>query len=294
MNIVSNKKTAIILSISSDIGASIAHDWLNRGYNVIGTYRTTSNALRALQDRGALCLYCDLNDDISIDEITAEITEILFKGWDVFVSAAGSQDPIGLFEFVNFTDWQKSVHANFLGQMRFLHGILAARNIESLHMPSAIFFAGPGTNNAPKRYSAYILSKIALIKAVELLDEEIVDTKFSIIGPGWVKTKTHDSTLHKYKEESGNNYALTCEKLAGSDCVPMDIVVACVNWAIEKDKKVLGGRNVSLVFDRWLEDELDQLLLNNESVYKLRRMGNELLPRNVPISEKNLEVMDGK
>ena len=39
----SRKKTAIILSISSDIAYEIASDFLKQNYLVIGTYKTTSN-----------------------------------------------------------------------------------------------------------------------------------------------------------------------------------------------------------------------------------------------------------
>ena len=51
---------------------------------------------------------------------------------------------------------------------------------------------------------AYTLSKIASIKAVELLDAE-KDTKFTILGPGWVKTKIHKSTIDQPRS-SGDNY----------------------------------------------------------------------------------------
>ena len=36
---------------------------------------------------------------------------------------------------------------------------------------------------------AYTLSKIASIKAVELLDAEVKDTKFTILGPGGLRLK---------------------------------------------------------------------------------------------------------
>ena len=92
--------------------------------------------------------------------------------------------------------------------MRFIHGLLPNRNLDKASIPSVLMFAGPGTNNAPKDYSALTISKIALIKMVELFDAEIIDTSFSILGPGWVKTKFHDSTIQS-KDAAGSNYFKT-------------------------------------------------------------------------------------
>ena len=43
----------------------------------------------------------------------------------------------------------------------------------------------------------------------ELLDAEIHDTAFTILGPGWVNTKIHQSTLAN-KHKAGENYKKTC------------------------------------------------------------------------------------
>ena len=56
-------------------------------------------------------------------------------------------------------------------------------------MASVITFSGSGTNGTADHLSGYTCGKIALIKAMELLDSEIEDVKFSCIGPGWVKPK---------------------------------------------------------------------------------------------------------
>ena len=53
-----------------------------------------------------------------------------------------------------------------------------------------MLWAGPGTNNAPKYYSAYITSKVAQIKMTELLDEEFDDLDITI--PNIHPSSTHD------------------------------------------------------------------------------------------------------
>ena len=49
--------------------------------------------------------------------------------------------------------------------------------------------AGGGTNNPFTNYSAYCVSKIALIKMCELIDDEYKNLNVFIIGPGLLKPK---------------------------------------------------------------------------------------------------------
>jgi len=160
--------------------------------------------------------------------------------------------------------------------MRLVRKLLPFRNIGNAFGPCVLFFAGGGTNNAVKNYSAYTISKIALIKICELLDAEIPDTRFSIIGPGWVKTKIHDSTL-KAGARAGENYKRTLVKLTGDDCTHMEEILDCCDWIIGSPRKVISGRNFSVVFDKWGTKELEKILLKEADMYKLRRFGNDRL-----------------
>ena len=65
--------------------------------------------------------------------------------------------------------------------------------------------AGGGTNNPFTNYSAYCVSKIALFKMCELLDDEYKNINTFIIGPGFTKTKTHKKLL-KQEKKAGSNY----------------------------------------------------------------------------------------
>ena len=168
----------------------------------------------------------------------------------------------------------KSVRANFTGQLQIVRELLPARNLNSSHGPCVIFFAGGGTNNAVKNYSAYTISKIALIKMCELLDAEIPDTRFTILGPGWVKTKIHQETLRAGKV-AGANYQRTLHKLESDECTPMERVLDFLDWAIEQPREVIGGRNFSIVNDLWGTGRLNQQLAATPDMFKLRRFLND-------------------
>ena len=60
--------------------------------------------------------------------------------------------------------------------------------------------------------------------------------------------------------------------------MPIFKVVECVNWAL-KQKSIISGRNISLVYDDWGSKKLTNLLSKDKNIYKLRRFGNEILVR---------------
>ena len=266
---------AIVLGASSDIGSALCMDWIEKKWAIWGTYRTISSTVEKLQTQLHGLVHCALDKADSVDGACGTLRQQL-KNWDVLVFGPGLQEPIGFFESCNFDAWTHSIEVNFTNQLRFLHGILPSRNQEpTIYGPTVIFFAGGGVNNAPILYSAYTVAKIAMVKMVELLAAEIPDIKFVIIGPGWVKTKIHNSVLAA-KDSAGASYDRTLEKFKNGDFVPMSKVVECCNVIIAGDKSALTGRNISVEFDRWSEPQFVNFLGGNSEVYKLRRFGNEL------------------
>jgi NAD(P)-dependent dehydrogenase (short-subunit alcohol dehydrogenase family) len=270
-----SKGRRIIIGASSDIGDALARDWLAVGCKIHGTFRTPSSAVESLAQAGAAFVRCDLSDQDSIGGACTELRRQA-ADWDVLVLAPGTQDPIGPFLECDFPEWSASIEVNFTSQMRVVHELLPVRRRGAASAPLVLLFAGGGTNNATLNYSAYTISKIALVKAVELLAAELPDCRFAIVGPGWVKTKIHESTLNA-NQRAGANYQRTLDKLSGNDCVPMSRVVACCNWLVGAAADVVSGRNFSLVFDAWGDPRLDELLRADAEMYKLRRAGNRQL-----------------
>jgi NAD(P)-dependent dehydrogenase (short-subunit alcohol dehydrogenase family) len=270
---------AIIISASSDIGMAVSRRWAACGWDVFGTYRTKSQAVDELDKHGIKLVYCDLSDPKSIVDACSNLRGLCSQ-WDVLVMCPGTQEPVGPFIECNFDEWEESVRVNFTSQMRIIHELLPARRVNSALEPCVLLFAGGGTNSAPVSYSAYIISKIALVKMCELLDAEIPDTRFVILGPGWVKTKIHNATLIA-GARAGANYQLTIDKLAGNECTPMEQVLDCCDWLVSAPRELISGRNFSVVFDMWGTEEMTERLAKEPNMYKLRRYGNDWLVRKV-------------
>ncbi len=268
------KKNCIIISASSDIGTSLCENWEKKGWNIYGTYRKKNENIRKLQKKNCKFFYCDLLDSTSIDLAVQDILDNI-KTWDVLIFCPGTMEPIGSFEKVNFQTWKSGIEVNFLSQLRILHALLHARNNEN-NIPTILFFAGGGTNNAVTNYSSYTISKIALIKMCELLDTEITDSRFVIIGPGWVKTKIHEETIKAGKNNAKHSYTNTLQKLKNNDSVDMQRVVDCCNWVITTKSQGVNGRNFSVEYDNWGSRLLEEELERDLDMYKLRRYKNHI------------------
>jgi NAD(P)-dependent dehydrogenase (short-subunit alcohol dehydrogenase family) len=137
-----------------------------------------------------------------------------------------------------------------------------------------MMFAGGGTNSAPESFSAYTVSKIALIKMVELLDAENPDFRFTILGPGWVRSKIHQETLnspHTPKKTRDE----TMRRLECDDFIPLNKVVETIKWLLAAPKSVIGGRNFSAAHDPFQNEYFANRLLDDPDILKLRRFGND-------------------
>ena len=110
------------------------------------------------------------------------------------------------------------------------------------------------------------------------LAPEISDTNFSIVGPGWVKTKIHESTLKAGRDRAGINFDQTKDRLEGTDWVLMDRVIECCTWIVTTPSTGVKGRNFSVAHDHFGTRELERALENDPDMYKLRRNGNFWTP----------------
>ncbi|WP_076416964.1 SDR family NAD(P)-dependent oxidoreductase [Colwellia sp. UCD-KL20] len=262
----------IIISASSDIGYELCKHWIAQGHEVRATYRNLSSNLASLTSNKLSLLHCDLSSQESIERATLTLSE--FSDWDQLVVCPGTMLPIGSFENINFKEWQDSFQINLFAQMQLTHSLLPSRN--KTGNTGVIFFAGGGTNSAPINFSAYTLSKVTLIKACELLNEEMNDCKFTILGPGWVKTKIHQETLLAV-DSAGAKEATEHKYATDNEWTSFEDIACCCDWVFEASKSEVGGRNFSVVHDNWRNNQFSKKLQNNSSLGKLRRAGNDEL-----------------
>lgn len=259
--------TVIVVAASSDIGAHLVRHYLDRGAEVIGTYRNHTPLVPELEKAGARLYPLDID---AKDDVASFVERLRVSGvrWDALISAPGLLTPIGPFFQLDFDAWERSVMTNSTSQLRVLHALYGLRSQPA----KVIFFAGGGTNSAFDNYSAYCIGKLSLIKMTELLDSECPDLQVSIIGTGWVNTKIHRQTLEAGLA-AGDNYEKTRGFIQNDaqSGASLETVAECVDWCLAAPRAAVGGRNFSLVHDAWTDPQFVSRLEGAPGTYKLRR-----------------------
>lgn len=262
--------TAFILGGSADIGAALIERYLAAGWQVGATCRRPGALDRFAAHAAFRAFPLDLDRPDTI-ETAASAFEATGWRWNLFVAATGDLAPIGQFLDLDGAAWQAAIDRNAFLPCRVLQRMHVLRDPGDI--ASAAFFAGGGTNNPFRNYSAYAVSKLALIKMCELLDDEIADLKCFILGPGYVASKLHRATLDA-GPKAGDNLRKTMDFM-GTSGTSMDDVFACLEWCRAQDRAVIGGRNVSVVHDPWRDGgtALAAALRADRDLFKLRRKG---------------------
>ena len=258
----------ICLGGSSDIGQALIKELIKNNEIISTFYSNDPN----VQNKKITSVYLDLSSIKSIDEF---VDSKISSNWDCIIFLSATLKPIGLFNDNDPKEWLESININFTNQIYLLNKLLKFKNSNKKNEKSVIFCAGPGTNNPTTRHSSYTVSKIALIKLTELLDYEIQDIKFSIIGPGWVNTKIHDEIIEAGSDNSGPLVEETTRRRNSNDFNSIDKVVKSFVDVLNLPKNIVGGKNISTQNDKINNKNLLNYLDIDKDIYKLRRDFND-------------------
>ncbi|MBM3272989.1 SDR family oxidoreductase [Candidatus Kaiserbacteria bacterium] len=264
------RPVAAILGVTADIGKALANRLMNDGWMVVGFGRSAERIDGLLSNDQFRFVVCDISDPTSIAAAVGQ-----FKGhnrkWSLFASSIGTMKPIGRFFELDFDQWEASFDVNSTAQLRLLHGLWPSRLQDAT--VNIMFLAGGGTNNALTNYSAYCLSKIALIKMCELIDDEEPLANAFIIGPGFVHTRIHQETLHAGKN-AGAGYEKTLAFLK-TEGTSFDDIYSNMRWCMSVGRSIAGGRNFSTVHDPWRNGgrEFIRQIEGDPNALRLRRQG---------------------
>ena len=184
--------TALIVGASRGLGHAMAAEFLDRGWNVIGTVRnrTTRTPLHDLADRsdGRVSVeYLDINEPAHLAPLHERLAQ---RELDVLFVNAGTtsheQTPIGA---VPTADFVEVMVTNALSPMRVIE------SLEDLVSPTGLIGAmssgqGSITNNATALREVYRGSKAALNMLMRSFSARQSGTRraFVLMAPGWIRT----------------------------------------------------------------------------------------------------------
>jgi NAD(P)-dependent dehydrogenase (short-subunit alcohol dehydrogenase family) len=258
-------RNAILAGNESGVGKWIKDFLIKENWNVI----TTSRKESALNEQ---TFFCDFSSGQSVDKSTGQILETM-EDWDLLIISIGVLNPIGPIKDLDLNVWVDSINVNFINQIRFIVNMLNTSLKKSGR--TVLTFAGGGTNSATPNFFAYTVSKIALLKATELLAYENPDTKFISIGTGWMNTPIHDQTLKSDKIANSETFLETMRRISEKDFVEPITLIQFIKWTLSQPIEMVSGRNFSINNDPWENEIYITKILSDPNSYKLRRFNND-------------------
>jgi NAD(P)-dependent dehydrogenase (short-subunit alcohol dehydrogenase family) len=227
---------------------------------------------------------CDVADEDQVVEFANHIG--LEHGYiDVLINCAAHLGAIGRFDQTDSQLWRKTIDTNLFGTYlvsKHLLPFLLKSDVKKI-----VNFSGGGAFNSFPNYSAYAVSKAAVVRLSENMADELAElgVKVNCVAPGFVATEIHQGTLNAGEGVVGAKYFKETKDKLVAGSVPIEVSVSCVKFLISDESNGLSGKTISASFDRWDSAEFRAAIheISASELYTMRRInirnledGNEL------------------
>ena len=260
-------KTVLITGGGYGIGAGIARSFARASAsNIILTGRTLSrlndckSSLEAEFPKSRIHVFAvDITDAEGIDKVFSTVIATVAP-IDIVVNNAAFLPEISPIKTADLKDWWRGFEVNVLGTATVTRAFLATKaearkgiviNINTSVAHYGVFPA----------YSAYVASKMAVLRMTESFQAENPEVRFVSLQPGGVQTEMY--TKFKMPED----YAMTDLSL------PSDMSV----WLASDEADFVGGR---LIWTNWDAQELvkrkEEIVSKNHLTTGLRPIEGDL------------------
>lgn len=271
-------KKAIVTGGSRGIGFALAQEFVDQGVSIVICSRSKKELQKALKilnskDELAYGVVCDVSKLKDCKKLI-QFAKRKLKNIDILVNNAGIIGEIGEFESNNLQKWVKAIKVNLFGTVYCTQ--LVIPYMKRLSEGKIINFAGGGIGgkNSMPNFSSYICSKIAVIGFSETVAKELAKWNIQInsISPGAVNTKMTDDLITKGPKKAGEDmYKKALDQKNHDENSPKS-AIEMILFLCSPNANNISGRLISA---KW--DNIDYLKkLNNEDMFKLRRIDNDL------------------
>jgi len=268
---------ALIVGAGRGIGEAIAVRFAAEGARPILAARTASEleaVAEAIRATGGTAHFfaTDVTAPPEVAFLVQKSIE-LFGRIDILVNAAGTYGPIGRVWEVDAKEWVNTFSANLFGpfllcQLVLPHMIRAGRG-------KIINFSGGGATSPLCRFSAYGVSKAAVVRMTETLAEEVKEFNIQVnaIAPGAVDTKLQDSVIGAGENAGDLLQRIRRLRETGEGGTPREVPAELALFLASDDSRNLTGRLISAPNDKWeswTDERIKQVM--SQPWFTLRRM----------------------
>ena len=203
-------------------------------------------ALPGLHERYPHALFY-VGDAASKSDCNAWIVKTIetYGQLDLVINNAAITGPGGKLDEVDFTELEHTVCVDLLSPL-----FLCARAIPHLLRTNGVVInlAGGGATGPRPNFTAYAISKVALVRATENLALEYPELRFYGVSPGLLNTNMMKDVLALGADKVGLevDQALRCQNEGGED--PRKAAELAL-WLFENRPTHLSGKLISAIWD---------------------------------------------
>jgi 3-oxoacyl-[acyl-carrier protein] reductase len=230
---------------------------------------------RLSQGQVIRCDYAfDLADCCQVDAVADAVLKD-FGAVDVLVNNASVQGPIGSLETADWAAWRRVFDVNLFAAAR-----LCQRLIPSLRSrrPGSgrgkiINLSGGGATGPRPDFSAYALTKAAVVRLTETLAEELREQNVDVnaVAPGPMNTRMLEEVIAAGPAAAPREYHAAVAR-SQSGGMPPEKAAELIVWLASPDADGITGRLISAIWDDWRALAARREQLAATDVYTLRRI----------------------
>ncbi|MEK7347480.1 MAG: SDR family oxidoreductase [Candidatus Eisenbacteria bacterium] len=263
---------ALVTGGGRGIGKRIALGLAGAGAEVAVLGRTaaelesTKAQIRSLGRRG-LALVADTRSEADIIKAVESCADGLGAP-HILVNAAGIQGPIGRFDSLSMEEWARTLQVNLVGVAYATHAAL--RYMIPERRGKILNISGGGAAGARPFFSAYAVSKAAVVRFTETLADEVREygIQVNVIGPGATKTRMTEEVLAA-GARAGEKGRAEAEEVWRTGGTPAEKQVALAVFLASSESDHVTGRFLH-VNDPWPDFRNSRDL--PDDLYTLRRV----------------------
>ena len=270
-------RVALVTGGGRGIGAAIALAFAQEGAGLMIASRTEAE----LDGVAARCRALGVDCATSVTDVSSRsAVQQLVKATldthghvDVLVNAAGVYGPIGAVTDVDVDEWERAVRVNLMGTLYACHYTVPA--MAARKSGSIINFSGGGATAPLPRFSAYGVSKAAIVRLSETLAEEVVadGIRVNAIAPGAIDTTLQDEVLEAGERAGPLYQRIVALRKTGAGGTPIEVPASLAVFLASDESLGLTGRLISAPHDPWREWNRSRIeSLAGSAWYTLRRL----------------------
>jgi len=270
-------RVALVTGAGRGIGEATATQFAGQGAHVVLCARTSSeleevaNSIRAASG-SAQVFTCDVSDPEQVGKLVQATVESCGR-IDIVVNAAGIYGPIGPMWEADVVHWKRAIDINLYGTFLVCRSVIP--HMIKARQGSIINFSGGGATAPLPRFSAYGVSKAAVVRLTETLAEELRESgiRVNTIAPGAIDTRLQDEVLAAGERAGPLAQRMKKMRETGEGGTSITVPVALAVFLASESARELTGRLIAAPYDHW--EEWDDRRINeimSQPWFTLRRI----------------------